>query len=190
MLASALVEPVAAKAGQELKTMYTLSGKELIGRRYRPPFDYYHKDSGESVGTLRSGGQQHIGWRVVAAPFVTTDSGSGVVHQAPAFGEVDYDVLVDEQGRFKPGEGPSLICAVAPDGKFTAEAPDYQGRWVKEADKDITRELRRRGLLWHREEYLHEYPFCWRAEEDPLIQYPRKSWFIRTSDYKDEMLAN
>ncbi len=83
-----------------------------------------------------------------------------------------------------------MICAVGPDGKFTTEAPDYQGRWVKEADKDISRELRRRGLLYHQEQYLHEYPFCWRADEDPLIQYPRESWFIRTSQFKEQMLAN
>ena len=70
------------------------------------------------------------------AEFVTVDSGTGVVHQAPAFGEVDYEVLSAEQARFVPGEGPQLICAVGPDGKFTAEAPDYQGRWVKEADKE------------------------------------------------------
>ena len=90
----------------------------------------------------------------------------------------------------KSGEGPELICAVAPDGKFTAEAPDYQGRWVKECDRDISRELRHRGLLWHQEQYLHDYPFCWRADEDPLIQYPRQSWFIRTSQFKEQMLAN
>ena len=88
------------------------------------------------------------------------------------------------------GQGPQLINAVAPDGTFTAEAPDYQGRWVKEADRDIIRELKRRGLLLHQEQYLHDYPFCWRAEEDPLIQYPRKSWFIRTTQFRDEMLAN
>src|SRR5207248_8766069 len=68
------------------------------------------------------------------------------------------------------------------------EAPDFQGGWVKEADRDITRDLRHRGLLYHQEQYLHEYPFCWRAEEDPLIQYPRESWFIRTTQFKDEML--
>ncbi len=190
ILASALVEQVAAKAGQELKTVGTLSGKELIGRRYRPPFDYYYKSAGDTIGTLRFGEKQHVAWRIVPATFVTTDSGTGVVHQAPAFGEVDYDVLTAERNRFVDEQGPQLICAVAPDGKFTAEAPDYQGRWVKEADKDISRELRRRGLLFHQEQYLHEYPFCWRADEDPLIQYPRQSWFIRTTEFKDRMLAN
>ncbi len=190
IIATALVEQVASKAGLQLTTVEKLAGRDLVGRRYRPPFDYYYKTLGDVTGALADGGHQHIAWRVVEAPFVTTDSGTGVVHQAPAFGEVDFDVLVAEQRRFKPGEGPQLINAVGPDGKFTAEAPDYAGRWVKEADKDISRELRRRGLLMHQEQYLHEYPFCWRAEEDPLIQYPRKSWFIRTTAYKDKMLAN
>ena len=190
VIASALVEQVAAKAKQEFKVLKTVAGKDLLGKRYRPPFDYYYQSLGDQTGKLTGGGTQHIAWRVVAADFVTTDSGTGVVHQAPAFGEVDYDVLQAERARFVDGQGPDLICAVGPDGKFTAEASDYEGRWVKEADKDISRELRRRELLFHQEQYLHEYPFCWRADEDPLIQYPRQSWFIRTTQYKDKMLAN
>ncbi len=87
----------------------------------------------EQQGQLKSGGSQHVAWRVVAADFVTTDTGTGIVHQAPAFGEVDFDVLLAEQARFVEGQGPQLINAVAPDGTFTAEAPDYQGRWVKDA---------------------------------------------------------
>jgi isoleucyl-tRNA synthetase len=79
---------------------------------------------------------------------------------------------------------------VAPDGTFTAEAGDYQGRWVKDADREIIRQLRAEGKLFHQEQYLHDYPFCWRAEEDPLIQYPRRSWFIRTTQFRDRMLAN
>lgn len=189
VVASALVDTLRAKVKQELPATKTLQGRDLVGMRYRPPFDYYHNSLGDVEGTLKSGGKQAVAWRVVAADFVKTDSGTGVVHQAPAFGEVDYDVLQAEKARFATG-GPELICAVGPDGKFTKDAPDYEGRWVKDADKDIARELRTRGLLWHREEYLHEYPFCWRAEQDPLIQYPRKSWFIRTSQFKDEMLAN
>src|SRR5690606_37682094 len=93
IVASALVEQVAGKAKQEFKVIKTLSGKELLGQRYRPPFDYYYRSLGNQQGKLREGGSQHIAWRVVAADFVTTDSGTGVVHQAPAFGEVDYDVL-------------------------------------------------------------------------------------------------
>ncbi len=190
IMASALVEQVGQKAVQELRVVKTLPGRELVGRRYRPPFDYYYKSLGDACGKLLTGESEYLAWRVVPAEFVTIDSGTGVVHQAPAFGEVDFDVLKDEARRFEPGKGPDLICAVAPDGKFTAEAPDYEGRWVKEADRDITRELRRRGLLFHQEQYLHEYPFCWRAEEDPLIQYPRQSWFIRTTQFKEAMIAN
>jgi isoleucyl-tRNA synthetase len=190
IVASALVEAIAAKVKRQLVVESTCKGTDLIGKRYLPPFDYYYKTLGQRTGELNSGGAQHIAWRIVAADFVTTDSGTGVVHQAPAFGEVDFEVLIAEQKRFVAGQGPELICAVAPDGRFTAEAPDYAGRWVKDCDKDITRDLRRRGLLYHQEQYVHEYPFCWRAEEDPLIQYPRKSWFIRTSQFKDAMLAN
>jgi isoleucyl-tRNA synthetase len=190
-----------------------LIGSDLVGLRYIPPFDYYYRKT-SAFGVLLDPDRSELGdrrghllqpgkgtpstndptefqaWRVVDGDFVTIDTGTGVVHQAPAFGEVDYEVLIREHKRFYPAQGPELINAVAPDGKFTTEASDYAGRWVKDCDKDIARDLRRRGLLYHQEQYLHEYPFCWRAEEDPLIQYPRKSWFIRTSQFKDEMLAN
>jgi isoleucyl-tRNA synthetase len=190
IIASALVETIAGKVSRELKVVSKVPGNLLIGRRYAPPFDYYSKSLGGKQGTRVDGEKQHVAWRVVAADFVTTDSGSGVVHQAPAFGEVDFDVLMKEQARFAVGDGPELICAVAADGKFTAEAPDYQGRWVKDCDRDISRNLRQRGLLYHQEQYLHEYPFCWRAESDPLIQYPRRSWFVRTTQFKERMLEN
>ena len=190
ILASALVEQIAAKVGKEVTVEETMSGESLLGKRYVPPFDYYYKKDADTTGTLKEGGTQHVQWRVVPAEFVTTDSGTGLVHQAPAFGEVDYDVLIAENDRFVDGEGPELICAVAPDGTFTEEAPGYTGRWVKEADSDICRDMRERGILFHRDQYLHDYPFCWRAEQDPLIQYPRRSWFVRTTSFKDKMLAN
>ena len=190
VMAAALVETIAAKAKREFAIESIYQGSELIGQRYRPPFDYYYKSAADQQGELTSGESQHVAWRVVDAEFVTTESGTGIVHQAPAFGEVDYDVLIAEQGRFRNGQGPELICAVGPDGRFTDEAPDFVGRWVKEADKDISRNLRQREILFHLEQYRHEYPFCWRAEEDPLIQYPRRSWFVRTTDYRNQMLAN
>jgi len=190
IMAAALVETIAGKVKRELTVETTCKGTALIGRRYLPPFDFYHRSLGDKKGTLKVGGQQHVAWRITAADFVTIESGSGAVHEAPAFGEVDFDLLVAEQARFVPGEGPQLICAVGPDGKFTAEAPDYQGRWVKDCDKDITRRLKEEGKLYHQDQYIHDYPFCWRAEEDPLIQYPRRSWFIKTTAFKDEMLAN
>ncbi len=190
IVAAALVETLAAKLGRTLAVERVFRGQALVGKRYRPPFDCYYRTLGEAQGRLKSGGKEHVAWRVVAADFVTTDTGTGVVHQAPAFGEVDYDVLLAEQARFAEGEGPTLLCAVAPDGKFTADVPEYQGMWVKDADREIIRRLRQEGTLVHQEQYLHEYPFCWRAEEDPLIQYPRKSWFIRTTLFKERMLEN
>ncbi|QEG35279.1 isoleucine--tRNA ligase [Bythopirellula goksoeyrii] len=186
-------------------------GKDLIGRRYKPPFDCFYEKKWVGVKTLHGDRDQrfgyyqgrlvhpnlkgenieHTSWRVVGADFVTTDSGTGIVHQAPAFGEVDYDVLLNERERFHPGSRPQLINCVGADGKFLEDAPEIvRNRWVKDCDKDIIRYLKTRGLLFHQEQYLHDYPFCWRAEEDPLIQYPRESWFVRTTEYKDQMLAN
>lgn len=190
VIAQALVEVVAKKIGKSFEVIKEVLGRDLVGKRYLPPFTYYYQKDGDRRGRLKSGGQEYIAWRIVAADFVTTDTGTGVVHQAPAFGEVDYEVLLDEQVRFVEGQGPQLICAVAPDGTFTAEAPDYQGRWVKDCDRDIIRHLREKGILFHSEQYVHEYPFCWRAEQDPLIQYPRRSWFIRTTVFKEKMLEN
>ncbi|MEO1495778.1 MAG: isoleucine--tRNA ligase [Planctomycetota bacterium] len=219
ILAADLVNPIAEKTKLRLEVVETCSGAELVGRRYLPPFDcYYTLDAaqhrlalrerageasgemggpvpfalgGAQRGKLADGGEEFLAWRVVSADFVTTDSGSGVVHQAPAFGEVDYDVLVAEQDRYAADEGPTLINCVGPDGKFTDEAPEFvRGRWVKECDKEITRDLKQRELLFHQEQYLHDYPFCWRAEQDPLIQYPRESWFIKTTAFKDAMLEN
>jgi len=190
VMASALVEQVAGKVKKEFRVEKTLLGAKMLGWRYVPPFGFYYEREGQTTGRLAGGGAQHIAWRVVPADFVTVDTGTGIVHQAPAFGEVDYDVLLAEQARFVEGEGPPLICSVAPDGTFTQETPEYQGRWVKQADGDITRQMKSEGTLFHWEQYVHDYPFCWRAEEDPLIQYPRRSWFVRTTQFKDAMLAN
>jgi isoleucyl-tRNA synthetase len=145
----------------------------------------------ERKGRLRSGEFEHQSWRVVPASFVTTESGTGLVHIAPAFGEDDHEILIEQQARFQDGSGPKLINCVNSDGKFNDDAPEFvQKLWVKAADKPIIRDLKERGLLFHQEQYVHDYPFCPRAEEDALIQYPRQSWFIRTSQFKDDMLAN
>lgn len=190
VMAAELVETIGTKLKRELTVKSTCLGKELVGVRYKPPFDYYHKESGDQKGQLKEGGEQHVAWRITSADFVTTKSGSGAVHEAPAFGEVDYELLVEEQKRFVDDSGPQMICAVGPNGQFTDAAPEYAGMWVKDADKPIIRELKERGLLYFQEQYLHDYPFCWRADQDPLIQYPRRSWFIRTTEFKDAMLAN
>jgi len=222
------VKPYKGKSAADLSVVRkTYKGRDLIGKRYQPPFDCYcNAEYFKEIATYGiisrygdaelakdpiGGAQKHqatlideigssasgrpkwaVEWRVVEADFVGTDTGTGIVHIAPAFGESDFDVL--EKQRLNRASGvpnPELINAVAPNGTFTDEGPDYcRGRWVKDCDKDIIRDLKERGLLYHREQYVHDYPFCWRAEEDPLIQYPRESWFIRTTRFKDAMLEN
>ncbi len=188
-----LAEPLAAGLAEKKKTdlmvLESFPGTALIGRCYLPPFDCFRPDGPVETSATTSGDSEPVAWRVVAADFVTTDSGTGIVHVAPAFGEVDYGVLQTERERFA-GDTPPLLNCVAPDGTFTDEFPGMSGRFVKECDRDISRDLRSRGLLVHQEQYLHDYPFCWRADNDPLIQYPRASWFIRTSQFRDAMLAN
>ena len=190
ILATDLIESIAEKIKKTAEIIGTYSGKDLVGLRYIPPFHFYHDKLSKKTGMLKTGTQEHLAWRIVAADFVTTDTGTGIVHQAPAFGEVDFDVLQAEQARFEEGEGPELICCVAPDGTFTEEAGPYSDMWIKDADKDIIKDLKMRSLLFYQEQYLHDYPFCWRSEDDPLIQYPRKSWFIKTTQFKESMLAN
>jgi isoleucyl-tRNA synthetase len=178
IVASALLPDLAARAGRELPIESTLRGAALVGRRYAPPFDWF---------APRAGGRDL--WRVVAADFVELGAGTGVVHVAPAFGEVDLEVLRREQER--DPELP-LLCAVREEGGFDPEiAPEpYAGRWVKDCDRDLVRELVRRGLVVHAERIRHEYPFCVRSDEDPLIQYARPAWYIRTSEHKAAALAN
>ena len=190
VVATALVETVANKVKCSAETLFQCKGSDLVGKRYVPPFDYYYKNIGEKKGALKSGGEEYLAWRVCPALFVTTDSGTGLVHEAPAFGEVDFNLYQEECERFVDGQQPDFLCAVGPNGKFTADAPDFEGRWVKECDKDVAKYLREKGKLLFLEQYLHEYPFCWRAPNDPLIQYPRKSWFIKTTKFVDKMLEN
>jgi isoleucyl-tRNA synthetase len=189
-----VAEPLAAALGEKMKKQFEIvdrfPGSAVVGRSYLPPFDCFRPAGPPQPARLQSGGTQPAAWRVVAADFVTTDSGTGIVHIAPAFGEIDYTVLAAEQARFVDGQGPTLLNCVAPDGTFTDTFPMGSGRFVKECDRDITRDLRSRNLLVHQEQYVHDYPFCWRADNDPLIQYPRQSWFIRTSQFRDQMLAN
>jgi isoleucyl-tRNA synthetase len=190
ILARDLVETISQKVKRELEVKNTELGSELVGLRYRPPFDFYYQTLGEKTGRLLEGDTQHLYWRITSADFVTIDSGTGAVHEAPAFGEVDFELMMKERARFVESDGPELFCAVGSNGKFTDQAPDFAGLWVKDADKPITRQLKDKGRLYFQEQYQHEYPFCWRAENDPLIQYPRRSWFIKTSQFKDEMLGN
>jgi len=194
LVASELADTLAEKAGIEVDRELELSGRDLVGLRYRPPFEEpYYARYGEVTGKLAEdgAGSDHLGWRVLAAGFVTLDSGTGLVHEAPAFGEVDFELWKQEAARFSQADALPLLCAVEPDGTFGAEAgEELRGRYIKDADREIIRMLKDRGLLLHRETYRHEYPFCPRADQDPLIQYARASWFVRTSAFKQEFLEN
>jgi isoleucyl-tRNA synthetase len=178
IVASALVDELGRKVSRELPVEGTLRGDALVGRSYEPPFDWFaRKDRAAGL------------WRVVGADFVALDAGTGVVHVAPAFGEVDFGVLRSEQ---QGDPSLPLLCAVRQDGGFDPEvAPEaYAGRWVKDCDRELVRELERRGLLFHAEQIRHEYPYCVRSDEDPLIQYARPAWYIRTSEHRAQALAN
>jgi isoleucyl-tRNA synthetase len=178
VVAAERVAALSELVARELPVERRVRGVELVGRRYTPPFDWFAK--------RRPGAAL---WRIVAADFVELDAGTGVVHVAPAFGEVDFELLRREQAA-----EPSLplLCAVRPDGGFDPElAPErYAGRWVKACDRDLVRELSGRGLVWHAGTIRHEYPFCVRSDQDPLIQYARPAWYVRTSTHREQALAN
>jgi isoleucyl-tRNA synthetase len=178
IVAEPLLPSLREKGKGDLPVERVISGEQLVGQRYVPPFDWFEK----AQPTLDF-------WRVLTADFVELDAGTGVVHIAPAFGEIDFDLLRDEQ-RDKPDL--PLLCAIQPDGSFDPEvAPEpYAGRWVKDCDGDLARELKQRDMLWHAEQIRHEYPYCVRSDSDPLIQYARPAWYIRTSDHVAECLSN
>lgn len=167
VLAEALVDKVLG--AKEHEVLETKAGSEWVGADYQPPFDYAEPE----------GGRGHC---VIAADFVELSSGSGMVHLAPAFGEDDYRVC--------KAEGLGFLQLVKPDGTFPPEVTDFAGRFCKDADRDIIRHMKAAGILFKEEVYRHEYPFCWRKMSDPLIQYARRSWFIRTTQEIERVKAN
>jgi isoleucyl-tRNA synthetase len=177
LLAKGLVEGLAKKVGG-LEVESERNGAELVGLAYRPPFDLFAHEAR---------GWEKVVWRVMAADFVTLDTGTGIVHIAPAFGEDDHEL--HRRIQRDAGDVP-LFCAVKPDGTFIERFERYAGRWVKDCDREIQHDLKDAGLLVLAEQYRHEYPFCWRADTDPLIQYARPAWYIRTTALKDKAIEN
>jgi isoleucyl-tRNA synthetase len=182
VLASALLD---AAVGAERRLIGTLRGEDLVGLRYEPlyePADWGVEVSGFENGELKRFGSvaEAPPRRVVATDFVTMEDGSGIVHIAPAFGGEDY-----ETGK---RQGLRFVLHVDLRGNLMGNGP-FSGQFVKDADKGITRDLRERGLLWRAGTIRHTYPFCWRCDT-PLIYIAKPSWYIRTSRYKDKLLAN
>jgi isoleucyl-tRNA synthetase len=178
VVAKGLVESLAKKLGGGLVIEKETMGRDLVGTAYRPPFDLF---AGEARGF------EDVVWRVVAADFVKLDAGTGIVHLAPAFGEDDHEAH-RRLSRQRPGL--PLFCAVKPDGTFVDAFEPWAGRWVKDCDKSISHDLKDRGLLVFAEQYRHDYPFCWRSDADPLIQYARPAWYIQTTSAVERAIEN
>jgi isoleucyl-tRNA synthetase len=149
----------------EHKVLRKLKGSELVGLRYQPLFTYLEVD-GDA-------------FRVLPADFVTTDTGTGIVHTAPPYG-VDDLALGQENGL-------PVIHTVGQDGHFLPEIEAVAGMFFKDADKPLIRILKDRGLMFRSEKYRHSYPFGWRTG-DPIIYYAKNAWYIRTSDFRDRMV--
>ena len=155
----------------EFSVLATVSGRELVGRRYAPVFDYFAEKSEEGA------------FVVISGEYVTTDSGTGLVHQAPAFGEDDYKA-------FQASGLEAFACPVTLQGEFTDEVPDFAGRHVKDADKDIIAVLKASDALYRQEVIQHSYPYCYRSDT-PLIYRAIPSWYVRVTAIKDNLkLAN
>jgi isoleucyl-tRNA synthetase len=141
-------------------------GKALAGLAYQRIFNYHPVEE--------------KGFYVIEADFVTTDDGTGIVHIAPAYGEDDNRV-----GR---AYGLPTIHPVNPRGEFGPEVTDFAGKFVKDADPEIIRNLKERGILYKKETITHSYPHCWRCKT-PLLYYARDSWYISTTKYVADMIA-
>ncbi len=163
-----LAEALVAKVFREesVRVVDRFKGKKLKGTRYQPLFTFLPVDK-----------PAHY---VVLGDFVTTDEGTGLVHIAPAFGAEDMSVALESDL--------PVVMTIGPDGTFLPEVTPWRGQFVKDADPAIIQDLRARGLLYRAETYTHTYPFCWRCHT-PMLYYARESWYIRTSQFKDRLVA-
>ncbi|HZO15805.1 MAG TPA: class I tRNA ligase family protein, partial [Polyangiaceae bacterium] len=189
IVAEALVETIQKKLKRELEVVRRFKGSELVGKRYRPCFDTFAELS-DVTATRKDGSVVPIYWRVLDEDFVTLDTGTGIVHVAPAFGEDDNNAHKAELATYREPDAVPLICSVDPDGTLTPAMGELAGKYIKDADPLIVDDLKRRDALVHYETYRHDYPFCWRAESDPLIQLARPAWYIRTTDRIDRAIEN
>ena len=156
----------------KFKILERFNGSQMLGWRYEPLFDYYYEQF-----------KDH-GFRVLNAEYVTADSGVGIVHQAPAYGEEDYNVAVKygviNDKRLPPNPVDEF-------GNFSSEVRDFAGQYVKTADKAIIKHLKERGRLIVDSQITHSYPFCWRSDT-PLLYKAVSTWFVKISDIIPRML--
>lgn len=161
----------------------SLLGKNLVGLEYEPLFDYYAKDT-----TLKN---RENGWKVYAADFITTDAGTGIAHEAPAFGADDWELSKKVQLPF--------VQHVHMDGTMKPEVKDFAGMEVKPRSDDdsvrlgtdiaVLKYLQDHGMLFSKENITHSYPHCWRCDT-PLLNYATSSWFVSVTDIKEGLLKN
>ncbi len=167
VVADELVDAVFGE-GARARVTKQVRGASLVGLHYARPFDDLDAPDGAD------------GWRVVPADYVTTEEGTGLVHLAPAFGEVDRQIGRDN--------GLPSLNPVGPDGRFRTDIGWLAGREVRMANHDINDRLEAAGLLIRRYPYVHSYPHCWRCRT-ALIYWGKPSWYIATSTRKDDLLA-
>ncbi|KAJ2723620.1 isoleucine--tRNA ligase [Coemansia sp. Benny D115] len=151
-----------------------VAAKDLVGLEYEPLFDFYAPKLKDSA------------WRVIADKYVTDSDGTGIVHNAPAFGEDDYRVCKDA-GIITPGG--FVPMPVKDNGTLDETVGAFAGMYVKDADKEICRDIKRRDRMVRQGTLNHSYPFCWRSNT-PLLNRAVPSWFVRVEDAKDRLLKN
>ncbi len=165
--------------GRNYRIIKTFKGSELVGKAYKPLFDYYAND--EKLENRENG------WKIYTAPFVTTEEGTGVVHIAPAFGEDDLNLGKEHKLPF--------VQHLGMDGNFKEEVKDFKGLNVKPkedtqaTDIEVIKYLAHNDLLFSKEKYEHSYPHCWRCDT-PLLNYATSSWFVAIEKIKKELLEN
>jgi isoleucyl-tRNA synthetase len=148
----------------DVKVLKVIKGRDLERVTYKRPLDLIEIPDSHFI---------------VLATYVTTEDGTGLVHQSPAFGADDLAVC--------RGYGLPVVNPIAPDGKFLADVPLVGGVFFKEADKTLVKELKSRGVLYKHQPFEHPYPHCWRCHT-ALIYYAQPSWYIRTTSIKDELI--
>jgi isoleucyl-tRNA synthetase len=149
-------------------------GSALVGKKYTPLFDYFSYKASDGA------------FRVISDNYVTEEGGTGIVHQAPAFGEDDYRACL-AAGIIAKGE--EIPCPVDANGYFTKEVHHFVGQQVKSADDGICLMLKQNGRLLMKELYFHSYPFCWRSDT-PLIYKAVPSWFVKVESLRSQLLEN
>ncbi|QWZ10328.1 isoleucine--tRNA ligase [Nocardioides panacis] len=167
-----VAEPLlGAVLGEGWTVQETVLGADMERWTYQRPFELVEFPPVEAGGTA-----PHL---VVLADYVTTEDGTGLVHQSPAFGEDDMAVC--------RSYGLPVVVPVQPDGHFGADVPLVGGQFFKHADADLVKDLETRGLLFRHVAYEHSYPHCWRCHT-PLMYYAQPSWYVRTTQVKDALL--